>query len=191
MFASGIWSGHTYIRAEFRMMYKAITYFIAQSNKRGSGNPALRLQALVVEHGFKGTDYLHHVSLGSQHRANIFIGGRCLITKAIRLAGVVPNSLHLLAEGSLGYLLSGRRPAHHPASAVRARTQGIFAAPPLNVEAKTPHRPRQDPALAEPSRHRSLSMNPEIAPAMLFKRHVIVVGGYDGVPIYTRSKLSV
>jgi hypothetical protein len=33
-------------------------------------------------------------------------------------------------------------------------------------------------------------MNPEIAPAVLFERHVIVVSGYDGVPIDTRSELT-
>jgi hypothetical protein len=67
------------------------------------------------------------------------VGGRCLITEAIRLAGVVPNSLHLLAEGPLGHLPSSCRPAQHPARAVGARTQSLFAASPLNVEAQTAH----------------------------------------------------
>ena len=153
--------------------------------------PGLRSQALVVEHRPEGTGDLRHFLLGPQHGAYVFVGGRRLITEAIHLAGVVPNSLHLLAEGPLGHLPSSRGPAQHPACAVGARTQSLFAAPPLNVEAESAHRAWEDPTLAKLSRHRTLPMNPKIVPAVLFERHAIVVGGYDRVPIDMRSQLPV
>ena len=61
------------------------------------GQPGPRSQALVVEHRPKGTSDLYHVFLSPQHGAYVFVSGRRLIAEAIRLAGVVPDSLHLLA----------------------------------------------------------------------------------------------
>ena len=62
------------------------------------------------------------------------------------------------------------------------KRQSRLVATALHVKAETAHRSGQNAALAETSGHCAFAMDPEITVSVAFERHMVVIGGDDGLP---------